>query len=172
MAGIVILAFFWLVGKILSTNSAERKEQRRTAEIQRIKLEQKRQNEEAKAYVAEQKRIASEQARQAKEQERLAKEQTKQAEMLAKHEKRIADLEFRMGQAERDKDFLYDRIVDLEDQISYYANKQDGTTYGSADFEKYQRKIITLKNQKNSALARMEKAQHTIDMARKELEVA
>ena len=172
MAFVVIIAFFWLVGKLLSFGSAERKEQRRREEIARIKYEQARQREATKAYVAEQKRIASEQARQAKEQERLAKEQTKQAEMLAKHEKRIADLEFKAKKAESDMTFLLERLANLDAQRDYFLFQQEGTVPGGKEFTKYQSKIVALDNQIHTTETKIAKAQHTIDMAKREIEAA
>lgn len=172
MAGIIILVGIYLVYKSVSASNARARERKRAEEVAQIKREQTRQREEAKAYVAEQKRIASEQARQAKEQERLAKEQTKQAEMLAKHEKRIADLEFKAKQAESDMTFLLERLANLDAQRDYFLFQQEGTVPGGKEFTKYQSKIVALDNQIHTTEAKIAKAQHTIDMAKREIEAA
>ena len=152
-----------------STKQSQREFQRIDSEIRKRKLEQKQmaqelaqQKRDAELYVRKQ--IALE-----REQMKLAKEQAKQAEQIAKHDKRIADLEFRMGQAESDIQFQNDRIAQLDAQRDYLLLQQSGTVPGGKEHTKFQNKIMVLDNQIHAAEARLAKAQHTHDMAEREL---
>lgn len=138
------------------------KEARREAESQRRAEEAAQMRAEFRRQQTESKRIVAEQIRQAKE---LAKHE----EQLAKHEKRIADLEFKAEQAERDIDFLTETISSLDGLNDHYKMLQCGTLPGSKEWVKYQNKIMTLENKTHTAEARLAKAQHTKEMAEKEL---
>lgn len=150
MTLIIIIASIYILCKVFSALSAAEK------------------REENNRLLA----LEREQMRQAKEQERLTKEQERQAAQLAKHEKRLADLEHRMAQAESDIGFLQDRIANLDAQRDYLLLQQAGTVPGGKEHTKYQTKIISLDNQIHTAEAKLSKAMHTRDMARKELEAA
>jgi len=152
-----------------STKQSQREFQRIDGEIRKRKAEQKQmaqelaqQKRDAELYVRKQ--IALE-----REQMKLAKEQQKQAEQIAKHDKRIADLEFRMGQAESDIQFQNERIAQLDAQRDYLLLQQSGTVPGGKEHTKFQNKIMVLDNQIHAAEARLAKAQHTHDMAEREL---
>ena len=138
------------------------KEARREAESQRSAEEAAQMRAEFRRQQTESKRIVAEQIRQAKE---LAKHE----EQLAKHEKRIADLEFKAEQAGRDIDFLTETISSLDGLNDHYKMLQCGTLPGSKEWVKYQSKIMTLENKTHTAEARLAKAQHTKEMAEKEL---
>lgn len=138
------------------------KEARREAESQRSAEEAAQMRAEFRRQQTESKRIVAEQIRQAKE---LAKHE----EQLAKHEKRIADLEFKAEQAGRDIDFLTETISSLDGLNDHYKMLQCGTLPGSKEWVKYQNKIMTLENKTHTAEARLAKAQHTKEMAEKEL---
>ena len=152
-----------------STKQSQREFQRIDSEIRKRKLEQKQMAQE----LAKQKRDAENYVRRQialeREQMKLAKEQQKQAEQIAKHDKRIADLEFRMGQAESDIQFQNDRIAQLDAQRDYLLLQQSGTVPGGKEHTKFQNKIMVLDNQIHAAEARLAKAQHTHDMAEREL---
>ena len=186
MSLLIIIGCIWGICKLISAASAASKERARQAQLERIrreqervKLEQARQREAWKAaQAAERERVRQmvalerEQLRQAREQEKLEKEQEKQAAQLAKHEKRLADLEYRMSQAESDIEFLNDRIAQLDAQRDYLLLQQSGTVPGGKEHTKYQTKIISIENQIHTAENKLNKAQHTRDMAKKEMEAA
>ena len=138
------------------------KEARREAEAQRSAEEAAQMRAEFRRQQTESKRIVAEQIRQAKE---LAKHE----EQLVKHEKRIADLEFKAKQAERDIEFLYEARGNLDGLNDHYKMLQCGTVPGSKEWIKYQNKIIALDNKTHTIEAKMAKAQHIKEMAKKEL---
>lgn len=170
----IILIFFgiWMLSALIRSYSAKQRDrefQRIDSEIRKRKLEQKqmaqelaKQKRDAELYVRRQ--IALE-----REQMKLAKKQQKQAEQIAKHDKRISDLEFRMGQAESDIQFHNERIAQLDAQRDYLLLQQSGTVPGGKEHTKLQNKIMVLDNQIHAAEARLAKAQHTHDMAEREL---
>lgn len=172
MTIILIILCIWGCSALIRAYSAKQRDrefQRIDSEIRQRKLEQKQmaqelaqQKRDAELYVKRQ--IALE-----REQMKLAKEQQRQAEQIAKHDKRIADLEFRMGQAESDIQFQNERIAQLDAQRDYLLLQQSGTVPGGKEHTKLQNKIMVLDNQIHAAEARLAKAQHTHDMAEREL---
>ena len=172
MTIVLVVLCIWGCSALIRAYSAKQREkefQRIDSEIRQRKAEQKQmaqelaqQKRDAELYVRKQ--IALE-----REQMKLAKEQAKQAEQIAKHDKRIADLEFRMGQAESDIQFQNDRIAQLDAQRDYLLLQQSGTVPGGKEHTKFQNKIMVLDNQIHAAEARLAKAQHTHDMAEREL---
>lgn len=172
MVIILVVLCFWGCSALIRAYSAKQRDrefQRIDAEIRQRKLEQKQMAQE----LAQQKRDAElyvrKQIAMEREQMKLAKEQARQAEQIAKHDKRIADLEFRMGQAESDIQFQNDRIAQLDAQRDYLLLQQSGTVPGGKEHTKFQNKIMVLDNQIHAAEARLAKAQHTHDMAEREL---
>ena len=155
MQYIVMGLSLYLVLRIIAGIRSSQKEREREQNSAQMRAEFKRQQTESK-------RIVAEQIRQAKE---LAKHE----EQLAKHEKRIADLEFKAEQAGRDIDFLTETIGSLDGLNDHYKMLQCGTLPGSKEWVKYQNKIMTLENKTHTAEARLAKAQHTKEMAEKEL---
>lgn len=172
MTIVLVVLCIWGCSALIRAYSAKQREkefQRIDSEIRQRKLEQKhmaqelaQQKRDAELYVRRQ--IALE-----REQMKLAKEQQKQAEQIAKHDKRIADLEFRMGQAESDIQFQNERIAQLDAQRDYLLLQQSGTVPGGKEHTKLQNKIMVLDNQIHAAEARLAKAQHTREMAEREL---
>jgi chromosome segregation ATPase len=172
MTIVLVVLYIWGCSALIRAYSAkqsQREFQRIDSEIRQRKDEQKQMAQE----LAKQKRDAELYARKQialeREQMKLAKEQQKQAEQIAKHDKRIADLEFRMGQAESDIQFQNDRIAQLDAQRDYLLLQQSGTVPGGKEHTKLQNKIMVLDNQIHAAEARLAKAQHTHDMAEREL---
>lgn len=172
MTILLVVLCIWGCSALIRSYSAkqsQREFQRIDSEIRQRKAEQKQmaqelaqQKRDAELYVRKQ--IALE-----REQMKLAKEQQRQAEQIAKHDKRIADLEFRMGQAESDIQFQNERIAQLDAQRDYLLLQQSGTVPGGKEHTKLQNKIMVLDNQIHAAEARLAKAQHTHDMAEREL---
>lgn len=158
---IIGLLGYALLRLIRNIREADR-ETRREAESQKRAEETAQMRAEFRRQQTESKRIVAEQIRQAKE---LAKHE----EQLAKHEKRIADLEFKAEQAGRDIEFLTETISSLDGLNDHYKMLQCGTLPGSKEWVKYQNKIMTLENKTHTAEARLAKAQHTKEMAEKEL---
>lgn len=172
MTIVLVVLCVWGASALIRAYNAkqsQREFQRIDSEIRQRKAEQKQmaqelaqQKRDAELYVRKQ--IALE-----REQMKLAKEQQRQAEQIAKHDKRIADLEFRMGQAESDIQFQNERIAQLDAQRDYLLLQQSGTVPGGKEHTKLQNKIMVLDNQIHAAEARLAKAQHTHDMAEREL---
>ena len=104
-----------------------------------------------------------------KEQARLAKEQQKQAEQLAKHEKRIADLEYKMAQAEADIEHWTEQVCNLYGLLDIAEAEQSSAVPGSAKDLKCQKRIVALNNQIHTAEAKINKAKHVRQIAKKEL---
>lgn len=172
MTIVLVVLCIWGVSALIRAYNAkqsQREFQRIDSEIRKRKLEQKQMAQE----LAQQKRDAESYVRRQialeREQMKLAKEQAKQAEQIAKHDKRIADLEFRMSQAESDIQFQNERIAQLDAQRDYLLLQQSGTVPGGKEHTKLQNKIMVLDNQIHAAEARLAKAQHTRDMAGREL---
>lgn len=155
--------------RVLRSIREARKETRREAESRKRAEEAARMREEFRQQQAESKRIVAEQIRQAREQEKQARELAKHEEQLMKHEKRIADLEFKVEQAERDIEFLYEARGNLDGLNDHYKMLQCGTVPGSKEWIKYQNKIIALDNKTHTIETKMAKAQHIKEMAEKEL---
>lgn len=166
MAVIIILGItLWAV----SAMTRALNEQRKARKIERLREEQTRLRNEHNAMIRRQLAMEREQERARKEEEKLVKEQAKQAAQLAKHEKRISDLEYKMEQAERDMDFLRDRIAQLDAQRDNYLLLQAGTVPGGKEHTKYQNKIVLIDNQIHTAENKLAKAQHTHKQAAREL---
>ena len=142
-------------GKGAKAKRIKREQERIREEQARIKEEQKRQKEWAKAETARRIAIEREQIAQRKEQERQAAEMEKMRHVLA--------------QATADIDFLQDRTADLYAQLDYQLLLQAGTVPGSKQFEKYQSKIVTLKNQIHTAENKLNKAQWNRNTAQRKL---
>jgi hypothetical protein len=169
MTTIIVILAIWGVYRLLKGTAerrqaerAERERQRIREEQARIKEEQRRQKEWAKAETARRIAIEREQIAQRKEQER-------QAKIIAEHDERIAKAEQMIKQTTADIDFLRDRTADLYAQLDYQLLLQAGTVPGSKQFEKYQSKIVTLKNQIHTAENKMMKAEWNRDTAQRKL---
>lgn len=153
--------------RIREEQAAQREEMRLMRE--RAKAETRRQIEAEKARIAWQKRQDAINRQAQAERERLRKEQERQA----KEQARLAEEQERMkrvlSQATADIDFLQDRTADLYAQLDYQLLLQAGTVPGSKQFEKYQSKIVTLKNQIHTAENKLSKAEWNRDTAQRKL---
>lgn len=166
---IIGLLGYALLRLIRNIREADREARRETESQMRAEINRQQ---------TESKRIVAEQIRQAKE---LAKHE----EQLAKHEKRIADLEFRMNQAEvaimneqtrldhytaklsaLDKE-LAKINIDLEYyQLAHQVDDENRTLTAKARIED---KIFSFEEKVRASEMRIAKAQHTKEMAEKEL---
>ena len=187
---LIFCAVIWGIVKLISAASRGAKERAAERERERIRAEQQRIREEqarARAWQREQEQRAREAARRQveqdkaiakaererealrKEQERQAKEQARQAAEIAKHEAELDRMRHVLAQATADIDFLQERSAELYAQLDYQLLLQAGTVPGSKQFEKYQRKIVTLKNQIHTAENKLSKAQWNRDTAQRKL---
>ena len=187
---LIFAALIWAICKLISAASRGAKERAAERERERIRQEQQRIREEqarARAWQREQEQRAREAARRQvehdkaiaraarereqlrKEQERQAKEQARQAAEIAKHEQELDRMRHVLAQATADIDFLQERTADLYAQLDYQLLLQAGTVPGSKQFEKYQSKIVTLKNQIHTAENKLSKAQWNRDTAQRKL---
>lgn len=174
MSLIIIIAIIWGASTLIRSareKRAREQAQRVASEQARIKREMREMRQQANEEVAARIALEREQMRQRREQEKLAKEQAKQAEQLAKHEKRIADLEFKAEQASADIEHLRVVLDDLNESFDLACQMADKAHAAGDDKreEQAKNKILTLRNKIHSAESRLAKAQHTREMARREL---
>jgi chromosome segregation ATPase len=174
MTLILIIFCIWGCSALIRAYSAkqsQREFQRIDSEIRQRKAEQKQMAQE----LAQQKRDAESYVRRQialeREQMKLAKEQQKQAEQIAKHDKRIADLEFKAEQASADIEHLRAVLDDLNESFEMACRVADKAHAAGDDKreEQAKNKILTLRNKIHSTESRIAKAQHTHDMAEREL---
>lgn len=183
MTTLLIIAALFCVYKILSGLSAKRKEQererqdaQRQADAQRLREEWRRTQAEAKLAIQrqeaqwkqaqrereelrkEQERQAREQERQAKEQVRLAREQERQASVLERHEEMLMKLDHRLASAESEIAFNREQIERIFKLQEFEISARDACSYGSADWQKHERKVISLENQIHTIQKRIDKA--------------
>lgn len=179
MKTLLIIAALFCVYKIITSAKAHRVEQereeaeyRRQAEAQRMREEWRNVQAEAKVAIMkqeamrkeqerqrkEQERQAREQERQAKEQTRLAKEQERQAAQLARHEEMLMKLDHRLASAESEIAFNREQIERLFKLQEFEVSARDSCSYGSADWQKHERKVISLENQIHTIQKRIDKA--------------
>ena len=187
---LIFCALIWAICKLISAASRGAKERAAERDRERIRAEQTRIREEqarARAWQREQEQRAREAARRQvehdkaiaraarerealrKEQERQAKEQARQAAEIERHNAELDRMRHVLAQATADIDFLQDRTADLYAQLDYQLLLQAGTVPGSKQFEKYQSKIVTLKNQIHTAENKLSKAQWNRDTAQRKL---
>ena len=153
--------------RIREEQAAQREEMRLMRE--RAKAETRRQIEQEKARIAWQKRQDAINRQAQAERERLRKEQERQAKEQERQAAEMERMKHVLAQATADIDFLQDRTADLYAQLDYQLLLQAGTVPGSKQFEKYQSKIVTLKNQIHTAENKLSKAQWNRDTAQRKL---
>ena len=106
----------------------------------------------------EQERVRREQDRQRREQERQAKEQERQAATLARHEEQLMKLDHRLASAESEIAFNREQIERLFKLQEMELTERDACTYGSSEWQKHERKVITLEGQIHTLQKRIDKA--------------
>ena len=159
----ILLIIFCIWGaSALVRMSKERKRQdemqRRAAEVERMRSEwreeKQRNAERTRAMIA----LQREQERQRKEQERLEKEREKQAEILRKHEMQIMKLEQRMATAESELAFNREQRDRLFALLDIEELERDASIPGGKEWQKHQKKVISLENQIHTVQKRIDKA--------------
>lgn len=185
MSLIIIIATIWGISALIS----HIKQAHLAREQQRQGAEQSRQRREYSEMVAAQIALEREQMKQRREAEHERKErermekaqaaawekQRKEDErrdaQIAKHEKRIADLEFKAEQASADIEHLRVVLDDLNESFELACQMADKAHAAGDDKreEQAKNKILTLRNKIHSAESRLAKAQHTREMAQREL---
>ena len=172
MKTLLIIGVLFCVCKVLSGLAAKRKEQerqeaeyRRQAEAQRMREEWKRTQAEAKLAIQrqeamwkEQERQRKEQERQAKEQTRIAREQERQAAQLERHEEMLMKLDHRLASAESEIAFNREQIERLFKLQEFELSARDACSYGSAEWQKHEKKVISFENQIHTIQKRIDKA--------------
>ena len=179
MKTLLIIAALFCVYKLITSAKAHRAEQareeaeyRRQAEAARMRNEWRNVQAEAKVAIMkqeamwkeqerqrkEQERQAREQERQAKEQVRLAKEQERQAAQLERHEEQLMKLDHRLASAESEIAFNREQIERLFKLQEMELTERDACTYGSSEWQKHERKVITLEGQIHTLQKRIDKA--------------
>ena len=159
MAGVIIIVAVIILCTSLKGSSARREEKKRKDELAR-------QREAIRRWRKQTEALAQWQERQSKEQALIVKEQERQAKELEKHTEQLKNLEYRVGKAQFDIDFLHDRIENLYAMMDNYKEQQAACTPMSSEWDKWQRKILSLDNQIHSAESRMGKAQFEMERAK------
>lgn len=124
-------------------------------EQERLRKQAEREREELRK---EQERQAREQERQAREQERQAKEQARQAAQLERHEEMLMKLDHRLASAESEIAFNREQIERIFKLQEFELSARDACSYGSADWQKHEKKVISFENQIHTIQKRIDKA--------------
>ena len=136
-------------------------QERRKAELLRIQTLEREQalaRKEREEARKERERLAREQDRQRREQERQAKEQARQAAILERHEEQLMKLDHRLASAESEIAFNREQIERLFKLQEMELTERDACTYGSSEWQKHERKVITLEGQIHTLQKRIDKA--------------
>lgn len=175
MTLILIIAIFWGASALIrASKEAKRKRElekqrreaaARSAELARMAAEWKQRQAEAKIEAA---RLAAVE----REQMRLEKEQEKQAEVLRKHEERLMKLEQRMATAESEIAFNREQRERLFSLLDIEEMERDASIPGGKEWQKHQKKVISLENQIHTVQKRIDKAQMDKAFCKKQMEVA
>lgn len=196
MKTILIIAALYCAYKILTAVSEHNKEAARKSEAERIRkeqaairAEQARQREQIKmqiewAKLETKERIETEKRRiewqkrqdainrQAEQDRiRLAKEQERQAAILVRHEAEIRKAQHDIKLFSADIDAMEQRTADLYARLDYFLLMQAGTIPGSAEHDKYQSKIIVLRNQIHTAENKLRRTEWCKSEAERKMEV-
>ena len=126
--------------------------------VQALEREQARQRKDQEYARKERERLTREQEKQRKEQERQAKEQERQAATLARHEEQLMKLDHRLASAESEIAFNREQIERLFKLQEMELTERDACTYGSSEWQKHERKVITLEGQIHTLQKRIDKA--------------
>ena len=126
--------------------------------VQALEKEQARQRKEQEYARKERERLTREQEKQRKEQERQAKEQERQAAVLERHEEQLMKLDHRLASAESEIAFNREQIERLFKLQEMELTERDACTYGSSEWQKHERKVITLEGQIHTLQKRIDKA--------------
>lgn len=183
MKTLLIIGVLFCVYKIITSAKAHRAEQereeveyRRETDAIRMRQEWREMQEKARldilkreAEYKEQERLRKqaerereelrkEQERQAKEQTRLAKEQERQAAQLERHEEMLMKLDHRLASAESEIAFNREQIERLFKLQEFELSARDACSYGSSDWQKHEKKVISLEGQIHTIQKRIDKA--------------
>ena len=126
--------------------------------VQALEKEQALARKEREEARKERERLLTEQEKQRREQERQAKEQERQAATLARHEEQLMKLDHRLASAESEIAFNREQIERLFKLQEMELTERDACTYGSSEWQKHERKVITLEGQIHTLQKRIDKA--------------
>lgn len=135
---------------------AEYKEQERLRKQAEREREELRKEQERQAR--EQERQAKEQTRLAKEEQRIAREQERQAAQLERHEEQLMKLDHRLASAESEIAFNREQIERIFKLQEFEISARDACSYGSDEWQKHEKKVISLENQIHTFQKRIDKA--------------
>lgn len=169
---LIIGGIIWILARSASAlrrqrldRQAEQERERIRQEQQRIQAEQAAQREEQRRMVAEQiaaarerAELRQEQERQRREQERQEKEQARQAAILKRHEEELRKLSIRLAAAESEIAFNREQRDRLFELLRIEETERDACIKGSGEWQKHQRKVISLDGQVYAAQKRIDKA--------------
>ena len=102
--------------------------------------------------------LLKEQEKQRREQERQKKEQERQAAVLERHEEQLMKLDHRLASAESEIAYNRELIERLFKVQAMEIEERDACTYGSSEWQKHERKVITLEGQIHTLQKRIDKA--------------
>lgn len=165
MTFIIMIVAAYAVYRFYANQEQAKREAKQKAEAERIKREQARMKEEWKQRVAEAK-IETDRLI------KLEREQQRQAEQLARHEERLEKLEQRLTIAEGEIAFNREQRERLFKLLEIEQNVQKGTTYGSKEWAKSEKKIIALENQIHTAQKKIDKSKMDKVFCESRIEVA
>jgi hypothetical protein len=188
----LILIIFCIWGASALVRAAKANRQQR--ELERIKAEQQRQRAERQEQIRQHNEEARQRAEQQRELMRLAKAEREQAEWNRKQEaaaerehweriaadaklekeqeklaKRVELLESKVRQLDRNIEAQDELLNDYYAQLDWLLLQQSGTTSGSAEFAKWQNKIVTKNNQIRKAECKLADMKDAKERAEREL---
>ena len=161
MSIILIIAIIWGASVLIRRD----REQKQKEEIARIKAEQARARQAQREQLRKDIERDREMLRMQREQEKLEKEREKQAALLAKHEQRMATAESELAFNREQRERLFS-LLDIEEL------ERDASIPGGKEWQKHQKKIITLENQIHTIQKRIDKAHADKAFCEKQMEVA
>ena len=177
---LIIAIIVFAVIKVLSATSAKVKENKRQAELARVKAEQIRQREDLKRQQAEarawtQRQIALEQQamrREREEAEAWRKQlawDAKQEEINRKNEERFAKIEYTLQRCTEDIEHLNYKIEECQAYSEYLESERDKCSYGSGEYFKWQNKLSANDDKIYRLTKQMDKALFQKQQAEKKL---
>ena len=166
---IIFCAIIYCIVKIIGKLNEREKQNRIVREQEAIKSEQLRQKEQIRAEVerarletkerieAEKRRIEW-QKRQDAINARLEKEQERQAKELERHEEMMMKMDHRLSADESEIAFNREQIERVFKLQEMEISARDACSYGSAEWQKHEKKVISLENQIHTFQKRIDKA--------------
>lgn len=169
MKALIFCAIIYCIYKILSGMSNRAKQNRIVREQEALREEQARQREQIRAEIerakletkrqieAEKSRLAW-QKRQDEINRRTAAEQARHAAQLARHEEMLMKLDHRLASAESEIAFNREQRERIFSLLEIEYAERDACIKGSSAWQKHQAKVISLENKVHTVQKRIDKA--------------